>query len=180
MRIWPIGLALLALTGCNSGEPSGSEDRPAAQETAADIDEKAVTLRPDGLVVGSEAFYFAAGRREVEGSLARALGKPGDSGENAECGAGPMASATYADSLTVNFQDGSLVGWFLRDDSAGITVSDGIAIGTPRDEVEAMTGFAMMEDSTLGEEFALGDELAGFFEDGEVAMLYSGTQCFFR
>ena len=43
-----------------------------------------------------------------------------------------------------------------------------------------MPGFAMIEGSTLGEEFMVGDELAGFFEDGAVVMLYAGTQCFFR
>ena len=57
---------------------------------------------------------------------------------------------------------------------------DGFTVGTDRAQVEAMGGFSMIEGSTLGDEFVLGEELAGFFEDGKVSMLYAGTQCFFR
>ena len=59
-------------------------------------------------------------------------------------------------------------------------LGEGARLGASRIEVEAMPGFALEEDSTLGEEFAIDGAPSGFFEDGEVAMLYAGTQCFFR
>lgn len=183
MRIWVIGLAALGLAACDSGEvpsPAQQMENPVSADMGEAVDPSLVTLNGSGLTAGPEAFYFAAGQSEVEASLARALGKPGEVMELGECGAGPMESATYADSLTVNFQNGALVGWFLREGAANIVVSDGLGIGTAQADVEAMAGFAMIDGSTLGEEFVLGDELAGFFEEGAVAMLYAGTQCFLR
>ena len=96
MRVFALGLAALALPACDSGTvPSPAErmnDPAAAVE--ADIDPGKVTLTSQGLTAGAERFYFAAGQTEVETALARALGKPGDTGANTECGAGPMESST--------------------------------------------------------------------------------------
>ena len=181
MRATVIGIAAFVLAGCDSGGVPSSADR---LDNPAGVSDQAVpsgvSLGNDSLSVGGEAFYFAAGQTEVEAALARSLGKASDSGEMAECGAGPMWSSTYAGGLTVNFQNGALAGWLLDAQGDDTVLEKGIAIGAPRGEVESMSGFAMIEDSTLGEEFVVGDELAGFFEDGKVSMLYSGLQCFFR
>ena len=53
-------------------------------------------------------------------------------------------------------------------------------IGSPRSAVLAAPGYAAVEGSTLGEEFALGDAIGGFIAGDAVEMLYAGTQCFFR
>lgn len=173
--VW-LGFAVLALAACDSAQ-SPAPPEPVPVEIDADL----VTVRVDGLTAGAEAFYFAAGQTEVEAALARTLGKPGDTGAMPECGAGPMEFASYSGGLTVNFQNGSLVGWNWTGGTAAIVFSDAIGIGTAKSEVEAMPGFTMIEGSTLGEEFALSEEGAfGFFEDGKVSMLYAGTQCFFR
>ncbi|MBD2841568.1 aspartate-semialdehyde dehydrogenase [Erythrobacter rubeus] len=180
MRVLALSALALAATACDSGDvPTPSEAaqlRPSAPQVEADE----VLLRGDGLVAGNEAFYLAAGQREVEGAIARALGKASEGGTNDACGAGPVAYSTFPGGLTVNFQDGSLVGWLWRDASENIELAGEIAIGAPRSEIEAEDGFAMIEGSTLGEEFSLGERVGGFFEDGELSMLYAGTQCFFR
>ena len=173
--VW-LGVAVLALAACDSAQS------PTPSETVAvEVDADLVTVRVDGLTAGAEAFYFAAGQTEVEAALARTLGKPGETGDMPECGAGPMEFASYPGGLTANFQNGTLVGWNWSGGTDAIVFSEAIGIGTARSEVEAMPGFALIEDSTLGEEFALGEEGPfGFFEDGKVSMLYAGTQCFFR
>ena len=172
----------LALAGCDTGTvPSPAERLEGAGGAAVEaVDPDLVALNGEGLAVGPEAFFYAAGQTEVETALSRVLGKPGESREMSECGAGPMTSVTFADSLTVNFQQGRLVGWVVGEEADNIAITGGSAIGMARADTEALPGFAMIEGSTLGEEFMLGDTLGGFFEDGKVAMLYAGTQCFFR
>ena len=180
MRALVLVSAALVLAGCDSGDvPSPSEQaelRSSTPQVAADE----VVLRPDGLIAGAEAFYFSAGQREVEAAIARALGKASDSGENDECGAGPIAYSTFPGGLTVNFQNDVLVGWFWNDEAENIELVGDISLGAEREKIEAEEGFAMIEGSTLGEEFSLGDRIGGFFEEDRLAMLYSGTQCFFR
>ncbi|MDJ0643525.1 MAG: aspartate-semialdehyde dehydrogenase [Erythrobacter sp.] len=187
MRLLVLTVAAMGLAACDSGEvPSPTEQqalRPPSPELAAD----AVELNGNGLAAGSEAFYFAAGRAEVETALAGVLGQPTGTAENDECGAGPMQFTDFPGGLTVNFQDGSLVGWLRRPPQDGdspaigsVSVGGDVRIGTSREDAEASGGLAIIEGSTLGEEFALGERIGGFFEEDSVSMLYAGTQCFFR
>lgn len=181
MRQYLIALVVLGLAACDSGAeaPEATSRADAQAEAAAQEMASKVELSGDHLTVGSESFYFNAGRSEVETALARALGGEGESSEMAECGAGPMVGTTYPGGLKVNFQEGRLVGWFLRDGAENIALEGGQGIGTARDAIE---GLEMVEGSTLGEEFAIdGTDVAGFLgEDGTVTELYAGTQCFFR
>ncbi len=172
-------LALMALAACgDSGVPPPGQEPLRASTAVVKADE--VVLRAEGLVAGPEAFYFSAGRNEVETALASVLGEPVERSENAECGAGPMAFSAYEGGLVVNFQRGNLVGWNSRDDRAKVRVKGDVAVGSSRAEAEEASGFAAIPQSTLGDEFALGDAMGGFFEGDAVAMMYSGTQCFFR
>lgn len=174
-------MAALALSACDSGKvPSPAERQAGGGTDFSAIDPSLVLLKGDGLSVGAEAFYFADGQTEVEAALARSLGKASDTADMPECGAGPMVSSSYSGGLTVNFQNGSLAGWNVRDGAANIVLDGEVGIGTPRSQVEARGDFLMIDDSTLGDEFAIGDDLGGFFEDDGVSMLYAGTQCFFR
>ncbi len=181
MRLLLIGAAALALSACDSGKvPSPADRQSGAADVVADVDLQQVTLRGDGLTSGAESFFFAAGETEVKTALTASLGEASDTGENSECGAGPMAYANYPGGLTVNFQNGSLVGWVLQGEEDTISVSADVEIGTPRAEAEALERYIAIEDSTLGEEFVISGDLAGFIEDDAVSMLYSGVQCFFR
>ena len=181
-----LGAALL-LAGCNNGSEAGKGEGTATETPAATAAASVVELRGQGLVAGPESFYFAAGQKEVEGALAKALGPALRTGSNEECGAGPITFTDYAGGLTAHFQEGKLVGWNWHGPQDGDTAPTGtvkaagtVQVGSARSVVEAAPGFAKDEGSTLGEEFALGDEIGGFITDNKVEMLYAGTQCFFR
>jgi hypothetical protein len=186
-------LALLALTGalvltaCDSGEVPSPAERQQGEAPPQAVAANVVELRSEGLSAGAEAFFFAAGQNEVEAALAKTLGAKLRSGDNEECGAGPMTFTDFAGGLTVHFQDGGLVGWNLHAAQDGDTAANGtvklvgdVQLGSARAVVEAAPGFAAVEGSTLGEEFALGEAIGGFIEADHVEMLYAGTQCFFR
>ena len=109
------------------------------------------------------------------------------SGENAECGAGPITFTDFADGLTAHFQQGRLVGWTWHAPQDGDGPATGsvklpgtVQVGSARAVIEAEPGFSKVEGSTLGEEFALGSNIGGFIKGDVVEMLYAGTQCFFR
>ena len=186
-------LALLALTGalalaaCDSGGVPSPAERQQGETAAQPLAANAVELRAEGLSAGAEAFFFAAGQAEVEAALAKALGPKLRIGDNAECGAGPITFTDYAGGLTAHFQEGRLVGWnwhMTQDGDAPATgtvkLAGDVQLGAARSLVEGAPGFTPIEGSTLGEEFALGDAIGGFIEADKVAMLYAGTQCFFR
>lgn len=188
MRLVLVALAgALALTGCDSGDVPSPAERQQGEPAQGAVAANAVELRGEGLVAGAEAFYFAAGQAEVETALAKALGASLRSGENRECGAGPITFTDYAGGLTAHFQEGRLVGWNWHAPQDGdgpatgiVSLGGKVQLGSPRAEAEAASGFAMVEGSTLGEEFALGSNIGGFIKGDAVEMLYAGTQCFFR
>jgi hypothetical protein len=188
MRLALVALTgALALAGCDSGDVPSPAERQQGEVAQGSVAANAVELRGEGLSAGSEAFYFAAGQAEVEAALGKALGASLRSGENAECGAGPITFTDFAGGLTAHFQDDRLVGWnwHLPQDgdatSAGtVSLPGKVQVGSPRAVLEAAPGFAKVEGSTLGEEFALGQAIGGFIAGEKVEMLYAGTQCFFR
>lgn len=185
MRGLVLGFAALGLAACDSGNvPSPTERMNEQGSGGPSISLEGVELRGGGLAAGSEAFYFSAGQNEVIGALAGVLGDAGEAVSNDECGAGPMQFASFPGGLTVNFQESGLVGWNigLSDEPAAkrIDVVGDVQIGTGREAAQAADGFNPFEDSTLGEEFSLGPNIGGFIEEGSVAMMYAGTQCFFR
>ncbi len=188
MRAAILALATaLALAGCDSGGVPSPAEREQGKAAPAPVAANAVELRADGLSAGAESFYFAAGQSEVEAALAKALGAKLRSGDNPDCGAGPVTFTDFGGGLTVHFQQGGLVGWnwHLPQDgdapaSGTVTLPGKVQLGSPRTVLEAAPGFAKVEGSTLGEEFALGDRIGGFVAGEKVEMLYAGTQCFFR
>jgi len=92
-----------------------------------------------------------------------------------ECGAGPVTAAQWEDGLTLNFQDGTFVGWTTSDPD--LPVTNGFRPGQRRVEMPQVS----FQVTTLGDEFARG-AVAGLLDPtGEtVALLWSGTTCFFR
>ena len=179
MRIAAALMASLWLAACGSDVPSPSE-RLEQQAEAPPVDAGTIVLRGDGLVAGAEAFFFAAGRAEVEAAVAAALGNAGTRQSNGECGAGPMDFTRYEGGLSLNFQEDRLIGWYFDEANPSISLDGGGTVGTPRAEITATAGFAPIEDSTLGEEFSLGERIGGFLDEGGVSGLYAGTNCFFR
>lgn len=179
MRRGLIVFGVIALAACgDSGVPPPGQEPLRA--SAPQVAENEVVLRGQGLIAGAEGFYFSAGRNEVEAALAPILGEPTERSANAECGAGAMEFTEYPGGFIVNFQRGNLVGWNSTDTKGSTRVVGDVQIGTLREAAQDADGFAVIEDSTVGDEFALGDTMGGFFEDDRVVMLYAGTQCFFR
>lgn len=177
----------LVLAGCDSGGVQSPAEKLEGRTEEAPVAANAVELRSDGLSAGAESFYFAAGQAEVEAALVTALGPKLRSGENPECGAGAVTFTDFAGGLTAHFQQGRLVGWNwhgIQDGDAAptgtIALPGKVQVGAARAVVEAAPGFAKVEGSTLGEEFALGEKIGGFIAGDKVEMLYAGTQCFFR
>jgi len=184
MRFLSIAMLGLVLASCDSGEVPTPTEQQTLRPPSPEVTSEAVELHGDGLTAGPEAFYFAAGRTEVEAALAGSLGKASATGENEECG---LEFTDYSGGLTVNFQDGSLAGWNWRlpqdgdaPASGDLSITGDVQLDTAQAEAEAVEGFAIFADSTLGEEFMIGDKVGGFFEEGKVSMLYAGLQCFFR
>lgn len=184
MRLASIGLAVLFLAACDSGQVPSPADRMSGDVPVDIASEGLVALHGEGLVAGPESFFFAAGQNEVEGAVAKILGEPTGRSEIAECGAGAMTITSFAGELSVNFQSGSLVGWNVGASAEGegdkIQIDADVSVGTPLDQLTKANGYAPIEGSTLGNEFALSNTMGGFVEGGKVAALYAGTQCFFR
>jgi hypothetical protein len=177
----------LVIVGCDGGSVPSPAERQQGEVPVQPIAANSVELRGDGLAAGAESFFFAAGQAEVEAALAKALGPAIRSGTNGECGAGPVTFTDYPSGLTAHFQETRLVGWnwHLAHDgdapgSGMVKMAGDVQVGGPRSAAQAAPGFAMIEGGTLGEEFAIGENIGGFIEADRVAMLYAGTQCFFR
>lgn len=198
MRLTMIGVAALALAACSDGTPeaAGESSEVTMQETPnlPAHPPGVVRLHGDGVEVTGPLgtmLAFGSRREAVEAELAKLFGEARDAGTNTECGAGPMAFTEYPGGLTLNFQDGALVGWSLRDDdgeiggaSADIATAAGISLDSSAAELAAAYEVEMMADSTLGEEFTTPAGVFGFLTgEGsarEVESLHAGTNCFFR
>lgn len=131
---------------------------------------------------------FGVPRAQAEEALARVAGTLDDRSTNEECGAGTMEFTRY-DAMTLNFQDGKFVGWFLGNEPGADLYStmSGIAIGTTRAKAAESVKLVAIEDSTLGEEFTLGageNSVGGMFaapgDAAKIDALFAGMNCFFR
>ncbi len=191
MRHLVLSLSVLALAACSANDGAGEEgagqgdaaqpavDAPALPGTSATID-----LQATGLVIppqmGTDLLEvpFGSLRAGAETSLAVTLGDVRARTSNDECPAGPLAMTEY-EGLTLTFQDDRLVGWSAHDPYLPeATRGDMLAAG------EA----TMFADSSLGEEFTIGQDpgpyISGMFDgggdDAHVEMLWAGTNCIFR
>ena len=182
-----------ALAACGGGQDDAPEPEPIETIDPAamverdskvqDIADTLLVVDANGVgAAGAPVFRFGTERDEVDAGLAKAFGSDGEMSENAECGAGPMQFSTYGP-LQVAYQQGKLVGWFLRAGDQ-VATSDGVQPGT--------TPFAMLKeerqvreiDSTLPGEFQYTSAdygtIGGFSEDGVITSLNAGMSCFFR
>lgn len=167
--------------------PEAKADGPAAATTAVSLDGEGLRFvdKADGK---ASLLAFGASRAQAEEALARVAGKADDRSSNEECGAGTMEFTRF-DAMTLNFQDGKFVGWFLGNEPGASEYStmSGIGVGTTRAKAKQSVSIMDVEDSTLGEEFSIGtgDHVIGgmFAEPGDAAKidaLFAGDNCFFR
>ncbi len=167
--------------------PAAKADGPAAAATA-------VSLAGDGLrfvdkISGKASLLgFGVPRAQAETALANVAGTADDRSTNEECGAGTMEFTRY-DAMTLNFQGGKFVGWFLGNEpgAASYSTMSGIAIGTTRAKAAQSVTIVDMQESTLGEEFRIGtgdNGIGGMFaapgDAAEIDAMFAGVNCFFR
>lgn len=167
--------------------PEAKADGPAAATTAVSLDGEGLRF-VDKNSGKASLLAFGVPRAQAEEALTRVAGKADDRSTNEECGAGPMEFTRF-DAMTLNFQDGKFVGWFLGNENGASEYStmSGIGIGTTRAKAKESVSIVDVEDSTLGEEFSIGsgDAVVGgmFAEPGDAAKidaLFAGANCFFR
>ena len=167
--------------------PEAKADGPAAATTAVALDAEGLRF-VDKNTGRASLLAFGVPREQAENALANVTGKADDRSDNNECGAGPMAFTRF-DAMTLNFQDGKFVGWFLGNEKGAKDYStpSGIGIGTTRAKAKQSVTITDIEDSTLGEEFSIGTGgtvVGGMFaEPGDAAKvdaLFAGANCFFR
>lgn len=167
--------------------PEAKADGPAAATTAVSLDGEGLRF-VDKNNGRTSLLAFGVPRAQAEEALARVAGKADDRSTNEECGAGPMEFTRY-DAMTLNFQDGKFVGWFLGNEPGAdqYTTMSGIGVGTTRARAGESVSIVDVEGSTLGEEFSIGtgENVVGgmFAEPGAAARidaLFAGTNCFFR
>lgn len=167
--------------------PEAKADGPAAATMAVGLDGGGLRF-VDKTSGKTSLLAFGIARAQAEAALANVAGKEDDRSANAECGAGPMEFTRY-DAMTLNFQGGRFVGWFLGNEpGAGIySTMAGTGIGTTRARAGEAVTLEAVAGSTLGEEVRLGggDQAIGaiFAAPGDAARidaLFAGTNCFFR
>ena len=167
--------------------PEAKADGPAATTTAVSLDGEGLRFI-DKASGKASLLAFGVPRAQAEEALAGVMGTLDDRSTNEECGAGTM-DFTRFDAMTLNFQQGKFVGWFLGDEPGADQYStlSGIAIGTTRAKAAESVKLVAIEDSTLGEEFSLGEgenAVGGMFaapgDTAKIDALFAGTNCFFR
>lgn len=157
---------------------------PEVVETVAPSPDATLDLQATGIVVPAQGraeqldVPFGSTRAAAEASIASVAGTQKGRSENAECDAGPSQTTEY-DGLALSFQEEKLVGWTAR------------APYVPelsRAEMLADAGVELVNGSTLGEEFTIGEAslplISGLFAGAEdaakVETLWAGTTCIFR
>ncbi|WAT18101.1 hypothetical protein OZN62_00560 [Aurantiacibacter sp. MUD11] len=173
-------LALLALplmlAACGDAPGEDGQDTGAEAAPAEDV---ALDLQGTGIVVPAQSGFeelavpFGSSRVPTEATLGNVLGAVVETSTTPnDCG----LTFTSYDGLTLNFRDDQFVGYW-----ATTPYSD---IGT-RAQLLAAENIAMVEDSTVGEEFTIGDPatpvIAGLFtgagDDAGVEALWAGENC---
>lgn len=167
--------------------PEGKADGPAAATTAVALDGEGLRFI-DKESGKASLLSFGVPRAQAENALANIAGQADDRSTNEECGAGPMDFTRY-DAMTLNFQDGKFVGWFLGDEpgAAAYSTVSGVGIGTTRAKASDSVALVLVQDSSLGDEFRMGTgdpAIGGMFaapgDSAKIDALFAGANCFFR
>ena len=194
--------ALALLAGCKS-EPATNTvtantatnvaaPAPEASAVAADVSETAVpalNLAPDELTLvlangSTRHVSFGMDKAGATDMVTAALGNPIEQARNEDCGAGALDYAAFRQGLSLYFQDGKFAGWDLDGRENGkFQTMNGIGIGMTRKALEAAAGKVDVEESSIGQEFAIG-EMSGLLSsaaaDGKVTNLWAGVNCIAR
>lgn len=185
--------ALSGLAACSNETPTATPIQTDAGPTPPDATElitpaadiPALSVDGEGLRLfnkqngSARPIAFGTPRDDVIQMLAF-LGKP-ETGQNGECGAGPLDFANWANGFGLFFQQGKLVGWNLNP-GGDVTTASGIGPGSSRADLEGAYA-AKISETSLGTEFAAG-ELYGLLDgkgtSAKITYLWGGVSCNFR
>ena len=181
MRLAYLALPLFALAAC-SQEPAEEAETPETAVTGP-MENATLDLQATGIIVPPQNGFeqldvpFGSMRAPTEVTLGNVLGEPTDGHDGSgDCA---LQSAIYP-GITVNFRDDEFVGYYAETPFVD-------ALGN-RTEMLSDPGVALVDDSTLGEEFAIGAEggptISGIFtgagDDAAVEALWAGENCIAR
>lgn len=173
----------LTLAACGDAPGEGGQgiqpEAPSAAEAMADA---TLELQGTGIVVPAQAGFeelavpFGSARAPTEATLGNVLGGALDeTSEPNDCG----LTYTAYEGLTLNFRNDEFVGYWAEAPYVPETT---------RAQMLAGDNIAMVDDSTVGEEFVIGapegPDIAGLFngtgDDAEVQSLWAGENCIGR
>lgn len=208
--LFPLSLLLFTVAACGGNSPDAGDsstdtsqtpvestpveeplevDEPAPPEE--ELAEIALALSGDGvLVVDSQSgksknIPFETDLATSQTAISAALGDPTETGENDECGAGPMSFVTWSNGFQISAMQDQFVGWSVREDTAGdsLTTVDGVGIGSTLTDLEENYDVGVIE-SSLGAEFNASNSLFGLLSanesDGVITNMWAGVVCNFR
>ncbi len=178
-------LALLALplmlVACNGDAPGeGGQGTPSEAEPTAELP-ATLDLQAGGIIVPPQNGFeqldvpFGSLRVATEATLTNVLGDPVEQGGPNDCG----LTFTAYDGVTLNFREDEFVGYWAEAP---------FVPELTRSEMLGDAGVSLMEDSTIENEFLIGDPdgaaIAGVFtgaEDGAaIRALWAGENCIAR
>lgn len=176
----------------NAAAPSPTDvplsDRPAPEPLTSgkplagewDPDLMTVTLAGDNLEIQDAKHSWPLTLEQSTYGFARqgmaSFGTPVLSHSIAECPAGKLDYLDYANGLQLAFQEGKLVGYWVKEGSRGVFVGDRIAPGSPR----TVLGNARVEEASFGKLVTI-DGTTAVLDDKETKItdLYAGLACIF-
>jgi len=172
MRILAFVLSAAVLSACTV-PPTGGTSTPRATVSAG-----TVLLARSGLIVEDSRdslVTFGTQLSVVEARVTPILGPVLSRTSNSECGAGTISFTEFSD-ITLNSQNGELVGW-TTDDTA-LRTDAGIRVGSGEAVVSAAYT-TKFDQGSLGREFEA-EGFYGIIENGSVSTFWAGTTCNFR
>lgn len=159
--------------------PTGESSAPAqsaAARLAVDGDGLRWFLQPGGT---ERAIPFGTPQAEVVASLERVRG-PAEQGTNQDCPTGPVQYANWSDGLSLLFEEGRFVGWYLNERASGaVETGAGIGPGDTRAQLAAAHA-PEVRQGTLGTEFSAGDihgVLDGPSAGARITHMWAGMSC---
>lgn len=175
----------LGLAACADGGATPADEAPAGEAgEVTPLPMATLDLQATGLIIPAQSGFeqfdvpFGSTRAATETTLARIVGEVVEKSASDECPVGPVMTTRY-EGLTLTFQQDKLVGYM---------ASEPYVPQLTRAEMLLDPTVQLLEDSTLGEEFTIGDPqgeaISGLFsgpEDGAtVERLWAGANCIYR
>lgn len=167
-----------AAEGVAVGEPDA-----AATGAAVALDGEGLRI-VDTATGSARLLPFGAEAQVVEDALVRLWGDPAQRVELPDCGPGPPVAIGWDNGFVALMRESRFASW-----SAGaaampgrVSTMTGMAVGSPRDQVESAYDIDVRE-SSLGVEFDAGGITGVFDGDGaeaRVTALWAGEACIFR